>query len=53
MGLFKGELPVFARLCPVQLPWRAPRRRLILAGPVILGLGLWLVLRLGQYGRPS
>ena len=39
MGPFKGELPVFARLSPVPPPWRAPRRRLILAGPVILALG--------------
>jgi len=28
MGPFKGEVPVFARLWPVQPPWRAPRRRL-------------------------
>jgi len=34
MSPFKGELPVFARLSLVRPPWRAPRRRLILAGPV-------------------
>jgi len=38
---------------PVWPPWRAPRRRLTLARPAIFGLGLGLVLRLGQYGRPS
>jgi len=39
MGPFKGELPVFARLSPVRLLWRVPRRRLTLAGLAILGLG--------------
>jgi len=39
IGPLKGELPVFARLSPVWPPWRAPRRRLTLAGPAILGLG--------------
>jgi len=34
-------------------PWHAPKRRLTLAHPIIFGLGLGLVLRLGQYGRPS
>jgi len=38
---------------PVWPPWCALRRRLILARPAIFGLGLGLVLRLGQYGRPS
>ena len=38
---------------PVWPPWRAPRRRLTLAHSAIFGLGLGLVLRLGQYGRPS
>jgi len=38
---------------PVWPPWRAPRRRLTLTHPAIFGLGLGLVLRLGQYGRPS
>jgi len=38
---------------PVWPPWRAPRRHLTLTHPAILGLGLGLVLRLGQYGRPS
>ena len=38
---------------PVWPPWRAPRRHLTLAHPAIFGLGLGLVLRLGQYGRPS
>jgi len=38
---------------PVWPPWRAPRRRLTLAHPAIFGLGLEIVLRLGQYGRPS
>jgi len=42
MGPFKGELLVFARLPPVRPPWRAPRRRLTLTGPAILGLGLVL-----------
>jgi len=32
-------------------PWRAPRRCLTLACPAIFGLRL--VLRLGQYSRPS
>jgi len=53
MGPFKGGLPVFARLSLVWLPWRALRCRLTLAGLAILGLGLGLVSRLGQYGRPS
>ena len=30
MGLFKGEVPVFARLWSVRLLWRAPRCRLTL-----------------------
>jgi len=34
------------------LPW-ATVYKLTLAGPAVLGLGLGLVLRLGQYGRPS
>ena len=52
MGPFKGEVPVFARLWPVRPPWRAPRRRLTLAGPTIIGLGL--VVRLGStVGHPS
>ena len=38
---------------PVWPPWHAPRHRLTLAHPAIFGLGLGLVLRLGQYGRPS
>jgi len=38
---------------PVWPPWHAPRCRLTLAHPAIFGLGLGLVLRLGQYGRPS
>jgi len=27
MGLFKAEVPVFARLWPVRPPWCAPRAR--------------------------
>ena len=46
MGLFKGEVPVFARLCPFGR--RGVRRDAV--SPI---LGLELVLRLGQYGRPS
>jgi len=53
IGPFKGEVPVSTRLWPVWLPWHAPRCRLTLTGPAILGLGLGLVLRLGQYGWPS
>ena len=53
MGPSKAEVLVFARLWPVWPPSHAPRRRLTLAGLAILGLGLGLVLRLGQYGRPS
>ena len=34
---------------PVWPPWHAPRCRLTFVHPAILGL----VLRLGQYGRPS
>jgi len=37
---------------PVWPPWRAPIRHLTLARPAIFGLGLELVLQLGQYGRP-
>jgi len=54
MGPFKGKLPVFARwLSPAWLPLHAPRCHLTLAGLAILGLGFGLVLRQGQYGRPS
>jgi len=53
MGLFKEELTVFARLSPVWPPWSASRHRLTIAVPAIFGLTLRLVLRLGQYGRPS
>jgi len=53
MGPFKGELPVFARLWTVQPLWHALRCCLTLAGLAMLGLGLGLVLRLGQYGQPS
>ena len=35
-------MPGFARLWPIRPPWRAPRCRLTLAGPAILGLGLGL-----------
>jgi len=34
-------------------PWRVPRSHLTLTHPAIFGLGLRLVLQLGQYGRPS
>jgi len=37
----------------VSPPWCAPRRRLTLVCPEIFGLGLGLVLRLGQYGSSS
>jgi len=40
-------LPDYEPFGPVRLPWRAPRRRLTLVGPAILGLGLGLVLQLG------
>ena len=42
--------PLQARSRPA-VKWRTPRRRLTLAGLAILGLGLGLVLQLGQYGR--
>jgi len=32
MGPLKGEVPVFARLWPIQLPWHAPRYHLTLVG---------------------
>jgi len=51
MGPSKGEVPVFTRLWPIRPPSCVPRRRLTLAGLAILGLGLGLVLQLGQYGR--
>ena len=35
MGPFKGEVPVFARLWPVWLPWCVLRRHLTLAGLAI------------------
>ena len=53
MGPFKGELPVFATLLPVQPPWHASRCHLTLMGLAILWLGLGLVSRLGQYSQPS
>ena len=44
MGPFKGELPVLPDNLRSAAPWRAPRHRLTLAGPAILGLGLGLIL---------
>ena len=35
MGLFKAEVPVFARSWPVQPLWRAPRCHITLAHPAI------------------
>jgi len=45
----KGEVPVSARLAAVACAETPSHSRT----PAIFGLGLGLILQLGQYGRPS